>query len=650
MSSSGEPTSSVDPTGGMAAARGVVVRCVLALATIGVLTLVDYCLTRAHRRQLQYDAAVVNVSGRQRMLLNRAALLVERLTATTDRPARESLRDDLRDVVQQMTAAHQALHNGDSAEGVPAPPAELHAIFEQRPHELHRRMEELLQVLEKIVNVPDIESNHPWVQTVRDAALGDELLNGLDEVVRGYVRINAAKLDRFNATHTASLVLIVMVLIAIGLFGIRPMVRQIKSETTRLESVNEALASQTRELNASLAELRRLRDEQLSKSRTLLSVVEDLKAERTRLAEQMRERQRAEERLRFALQMSHTGGWDLDLVDHTAHRTLEHDRIFGYGVFLPQWTYEMFLEHVLPEDRAEVDRQFREATAAQTGWSFECRIRRVDGEVRWIWATGEYQRDDAGQTRRMAGIVQDISERRQAEEQIRRFAAELERSNKELDQFAYSASHDLKAPLRAIDNLARWMAEDAGAVLPEQTRADLALMQQRIARMERLLDDLLAYSRVGRVSLKPETIDLGSLVREVIALLSPPETFTFQLGDFPTLTTYKAPLEQVFRNLIGNAIKHHDRLDGRVEISAREEGSCVEFTVRDDGPGIPPEFHEQIFQMFQTLKPRDEVEGSGMGLALVRKLVENQGGTIHLESRPGEGSAFRFVWPPTRNR
>ncbi len=136
----------------------------------------------------------------------------------------------------------------------------------------------------------------------------------------------------------------------------------------------------------------------------------------SRSAKALRE---GEQRLRFALETSHTGAWDLDLADHTAHRSLEHDRIFGYKQLLPQWTYEMFLDHVLPEDRAAVDAKFRAATAARSDWSFECRIRRVDGAVRWIWVAGRHREDAAGCVRRMAGIVQDITERKQAEEAIK---------------------------------------------------------------------------------------------------------------------------------------------------------------------------------------------------------------------------------------
>ena len=243
-------------------------------------------------------------------------------------------------------------------------------------------------------------------------------------------------------------------------------------------------------------------------------------------------------------------------------------------------------------------------------------------------------------------LEREVHDRKLAEERISTYSAELERSNRELDQFAYSASHDLKAPLHAVQNLADWIKEDGGDALPAVCQEHLALLRQRTARMERLLDDLLEYSRVGRVAHKPEKIDTESLVSDTVALLAPPASFTVEVGSLPDLTTYRAPLEQVFRNLIGNAVKHHHNGSGRIEVLAgSSNGKLEEFIVRDDGPGIDPKYHEQVFEMFHTLKPRDQVEGSGMGLALVKKIVENRGGTVKLESALGQGTTIRFTWP-----
>jgi signal transduction histidine kinase len=249
----------------------------------------------------------------------------------------------------------------------------------------------------------------------------------------------------------------------------------------------------------------------------------------------------------------------------------------------------------------------------------------------------------------MASFV-DITNRKQAEAAQGRYLAELERSNKELDDFAYVASHDLRAPLRGIDNVAHWVLEDAGDVLPEESRVHLQKLHHRVKRMEYLLDDLLRYSRVGRVQWRSERIDTRELVVGIAELLAPDEFTVTVADDLPTLTTTRAALEQVFRNLIGNAIKHHDRPNGNIKITARPVSEYSEFTVADDGPGIAPEFHERIFRMFQTLKPRDEVEGSGIGLALVRKIVEGLGGTVCVQSAEGQGASFRFTWPGKPSR
>ncbi len=240
------------------------------------------------------------------------------------------------------------------------------------------------------------------------------------------------------------------------------------------------------------------------------------------------------------------------------------------------------------------------------------------------------------------------------EQRVQERTAELERSNRELDQFAYVASHDLKAPLRSIALLAQWISEDAAAVLSPQSRDHLAKLNGRVKRMERLLDDLLAYSRAGRVRQPIEQVDTRALVQETIDLLNLPPGFTVIMpGAMPVLMTERVPLATVFRNLIQNAYKHHDDPEhGCVTVTADElaaepsisQGTVVQFSVVDDGPGIAPEYHAQIFDLFRTLKPRDQVEGSGMGLSVVKKTVESRGGAIHLTSTPPQGATFTFTW------
>ncbi|AKV02845.1 diguanylate cyclase/phosphodiesterase (GGDEF & EAL domains) with PAS/PAC sensor(s) [Labilithrix luteola] len=223
--------------------------------------------------------------------------------------------------------------------------------------------------------------------------------------------------------------------------------------------------------------------------------------------------------------------------------------------------------------------------------------------------------------------------------------AELARSNKELQQFAYVASHDLRAPLRAIDSLSEWLEKDLEAVLGPDQREQMSLMRGRVRRMDRLLGDLLEYARAGGEEAAEESVDVGKLLAEVIELANVPQGFTIEVvPPTPVFETAKVPLTRVLMNLLGNAIKHHDSQEGRVSIAVENTGDFFRFSVTDDGPGIPPRFHEKIFQMFQTLRPRDAVEGSGMGLALVRKIVESAGGSIWLTSE-GRGTTFTFTWP-----
>ena len=221
----------------------------------------------------------------------------------------------------------------------------------------------------------------------------------------------------------------------------------------------------------------------------------------------------------------------------------------------------------------------------------------------------------------------------------------LEQRNEELDQFAYVTSHDLKSPLRAIANLATWIEEDLGDRIPAENIEQLDLLKSRVHRMEGLINGLLEYSRVGRMHQSSEQVDVEALLEEVIDAL-PIAGFTIEIApDMPAFQAKRAPLFQVFENLIDNAIKHHNRKQGTVWVSAEDKTDFYEFTVRDDGPGIAPAFHEKVFTIFQTLQSRDELESTGIGLSLVKKTILAEGGEIRLISEAGKGAAFLFTWP-----
>jgi signal transduction histidine kinase/DNA-binding NarL/FixJ family response regulator len=222
----------------------------------------------------------------------------------------------------------------------------------------------------------------------------------------------------------------------------------------------------------------------------------------------------------------------------------------------------------------------------------------------------------------------------------------LEKRNQELDEFACIASHDLQAPLRGIANLTDWLAKDLGDQLPAENQQQIDLIQSRILQMSTLINGLLQYARVGRQQVDAMTINVGKIVAEVVETIDPSPEFRIKFAkNLPTLRTQVLLLKQVFANLIGNAIKYHDRPNGTVEILATERDYFWQFTVVDDGPGIAPEHHKKIFGIFQTLMVRSDNNSSGVGLAIVQKIVESQGGVVWVDSDLGRGCAFSFTWP-----
>jgi PAS domain S-box-containing protein len=256
----------------------------------------------------------------------------------------------------------------------------------------------------------------------------------------------------------------------------------------------------------------------------------------------------------------------------------------------------------------------------------------------------------------VVAIVSDISERRRDERALAASRAELERANRDLvrhsrdmEQFTYAAAHDLRQPLRGIGSLLDWILEDDGDELPDRVVERIELARLRTVRLNQLLADLLEYAKAaGRISTS-ESFDVREVVAEIEASLELPEGFEIRRPREVVVEGDRIALGLVLRNLVGNAVKHRDRdrdgRAGRVEIRVDERAGELVIEVEDDGPGIPPEYRDQVFDLFTTLRPRDEVDGSGMGLALVKRLVEDAGGTIAIGSGRSQGARFDIHWP-----
>ncbi len=243
-------------------------------------------------------------------------------------------------------------------------------------------------------------------------------------------------------------------------------------------------------------------------------------------------------------------------------------------------------------------------------------------------------------------LFAEIQRHKETEKQLEETAERLNKSNLDLDQFAYAASHDLRSPLRAIENLVKWIEEDCYALLPETSRNNFDLIKKRMHRLDALIVGMLEYSRSGHVTQQLEQIDLNQLLSEITDYLAPPAHIKFKIDTLlPVIVVDKAKITQVFLNLIGNAIKYNDKPQGYINIGHGVIRDYYQFYVTDNGCGIDPQFHHKVFEIFQTLHPRDEIESSGIGLAIVKKIVEKAGGEIWLTSAVSEGTTFFFTWP-----
>jgi PAS domain S-box-containing protein len=307
-----------------------------------------------------------------------------------------------------------------------------------------------------------------------------------------------------------------------------------------------------------------------------------------------------------------------------------------------------YAEFIDPDDQRAVWRQVQRAIEERRPFQMEYRIRTADGGSKWVWEQGAAIFSEHGEVEALEGFISDITIRKQAEEELDRKAKELAASNAELEQFAYAASHDLQEPLRMIAGYTQLLARRYRGKLDSDADEFMRFTIEGTERLQTLIRNLLSYSRVGRGDLTPEPVDLGECARASLENLQAAleeNTAKVEIEGLPVVRGQRSQLTQLFQNLIGNAVKYHGEEPPRVRVSAERRGNEWLLRVQDNGIGIDPKFHNQVFELLCRLHSRSEYAGTGIGLAICKKIVENHGGQIWVESKAGDGAAFQFTLP-----
>jgi PAS domain S-box-containing protein len=354
--------------------------------------------------------------------------------------------------------------------------------------------------------------------------------------------------------------------------------------------------------------------------------------------------QESEQRLRTGVEVAGVGLAKCDYATGLVELSPEAAALYGFAADISKIPRGQLYATFHPDERAELKAVLdRVRDPLGEGWfAQDHRVVWPSGEVRWLSVRKQVFFEGLGAAARPSYAILaavDITDRKQNQ-------AALEERNRELDSFVHIVAHDLKAPLRAVSNLSQWIEDDLEGQLTAENQLQMTQLRNRVRRMAATIDGLIEYARVGRSEDQIEPVALARLLADVIESVAPPPTFTLSLpAQLPTLSTKRLPLFQVFTNLIGNAIKHHNSETGSIQVSIADRGAWYEFAIADDGPGIAAEHQERMFRIFQAMNPQNRSDSTGIGLAIVKKIIEAEGGTIWLESELGKGTTFYFTWP-----
>jgi len=382
----------------------------------------------------------------------------------------------------------------------------------------------------------------------------------------------------------------------------------------------------------------------------------DLREHRDQLEELVKERTKdlreREDQLRHTQEIANLGGWELNLTNNRLSWSDEVYRIFGLKPQEFKATYEAFLECVHPDDRAAVDGAYKGSLQEGRGtYEIEHRIlRKNTGEIRMVFEKCAHFRDPAGRVVRSIGMVQDITLRKRTENEMHVLNLRLEEINRHLNDFVFTVSHDLKAPLRAIQGYANALLEDQAQKLDPDGRANIERIAIASQRLDEMIQDLLAYSRISSEQITMEPVDLKTLVREVIDRL-PPEAVAknavFSVDPrLPAVTAHRPLMEQILDNLVLNAVTYvKPGIRPEIKIWVEDRSGWTYLFVKDNGIGIAVENQERIFKVFERLHGVESYPGTGVGLAIVKKGIERMDGRFGVISKLSEGSTFWIALP-----
>ena len=370
----------------------------------------------------------------------------------------------------------------------------------------------------------------------------------------------------------------------------------------------------------------------------ILSVSRDI-SDRKIAAQRLQE---SEQQLRTGVEVAGMGLLRFDFAADRFEMSPEAAALYGFARDTSVVMREQLHDTFHPDERAEIEAFIVQNIDRGVGlFAHDHRIVWPNGEVRYLSVRFRLYFDRSGAVARPTHAILaaiDITDRKKTQ-------AALEERNQELNSFVYVVSHDLKAPLRAVANLSQWIEDDLEGQLTPDNQSQMNLLRNRVQRMSSTIDGLLDYARCSRSDDEVELVEVAKLLADVIDSIDPPPTFTIHRpAELPTLFTKRSPLFQVLVNLIGNGIKHHHSEAGTIQISIEDHGAFYQFAIADDGPGIALEYQEQMFKIFQAVNPQNRSDSTGIGLAIVKKTIEAEGGTIWLESEVGKGTTFYFTW------